>query len=196
MIIYNIMTNKNKIIKSANTWITASSQKINTEDNNFCNTRVIFQIQLDKLLNELISSGTKEEYAYIIYAILGEIGNNSFDHNIGNWPDIMGIFFAHDIQNKIIILADRGQGILKTLKKVKPNLKTHTQALKVAFTEKISGRAPEKRGNGLKFTKVNIKNTKMHLTFITGNAEAKLNDKMEIKKIKKIINGCLAILEI
>jgi len=92
------------------------------------------------------------------------------------------------------ILADRGQGILATLKKVKPELENDTQALKTAFTERISGRMPERRGNGLKFVKENVEAKKMRLSFFSGNAQAELNDKMKIKKAERAIRGCLAIL--
>ena len=49
------------------------------------------------------------------------------------------------------IVADRGQGVLATLKQVLPDLKNDKEALLVAFTKNITGRAPERRGNGLKF---------------------------------------------
>ena len=35
---------------------------------------------------------------------------------------------------------------------------------------------------------------KMHLTFISGNAQADLNDAMDIKEMPNSIKGCLAIL--
>lgn len=34
-----------------------------------------------------------------------------------------------------------------------PDLKTEQQSLEIAFERSLSGRAPEKRGNGLKFVK-------------------------------------------
>ena len=44
----------------------------------------------------------------------------------------------------------------------------------------------------------NVKNKKMHLAFISGNAQAELNEKMEIKETKENIKikGCLAILSL
>ena len=87
----------------------------------------------------------------LITALAGEIGNNSFDHNLGNWPDVPGVFFAFDTDKRVIVLADRGIGIKATLSRVCPNLKDDADALKVAMTEHISGRSPEQRGNGLKF---------------------------------------------
>lgn len=189
----------NALEKLAFDWIIEKPDKVDTESIYYCRTREVFQIKLDKMLNDLLGNkNIKEDDAYIISAIAGEIGNNSFDHNLGNWPDVMGIFFGYDFTNRKfkMVLVDRGQGILKTLKKVKPELKNDFEALKVAFTEKISGRAPEKRGNGLKFVKENIEDKKMHLVFISGNAQADLNEEMKIKEIGKNIKGCLAILSV
>jgi len=132
----------------------------------------------------------------MISAIVGEIGNNSFDHNIGSWVGVMGIFFGYEfVEKKLkIVLADAGKGVFNSLKKVKINLKNDKDALYVAFNEKISGRAPESRGNGLKFVKANIKNTGMHLTFFSGNAKADFNNFEEIVSIDKYYQGCIAII--
>ena len=133
----------------------------------------------------------------LITAITGEIGNNSFDHNLGNWPDVPGILFAHDLGKKRIVLADRGQGILKTLKKVRPKLSTHQKALDVAFNEIVSGRAPEYRGNGLKFVKNVVAKNNMHLLFLTGDAALKINRSktyLSIKQTNNYLQGCLALI--
>jgi len=190
------MDNKNNLKKIASEWITASPEKAQAENEYYCQTRDIFQARLDRMLHYLLKEKSiSEENTYIVSAMAGEIGNNSFDHNLGKWPDVPGIFFGYAISEKLeIILADRGQGILATLQKVKPELKSDSAALETAFLERISGRAPERRGNGLKFVKENIKSQKMHLTFISGNAQAKLNDKMEIVETENIIAGCLAII--
>ncbi|MCK4554321.1 hypothetical protein KAU19_05180 [Candidatus Parcubacteria bacterium] len=187
----------NNIKQLSYNWITANSENADTVSDFYCQTRDIFQARLNSMLPYLLKNNITEEDAYIIYSIAGEIGNNSFDHNLGNWPDIMGVFFAYNIINNKaeICLADRGQGVFNTLKKVKPELNNDSEALRVAFTEKISGRAPENRGNGLKFVKNNIKDKKMNLIFISGNAEAKLNKQMIIKQIKDSMKGCLAIIK-
>lgn len=163
----------------------------------YCATRDIFQARLDKMINRLLNEKKiGEEDIYITAAIAGEIGNNSFDHNLGSWPDVMGVFFDYElVDGKLkIALADRGQGLLATLKRVKPELKDDGEALFTAFNEKISGRAPEPRGNGLKFVKENIKDRKMRLLFISGFAQAELNNKMTIKKINDNLRGSLAII--
>lgn len=185
--------------KLAYVWSTAKPDKVDVLSNYYCQTRDIFQEKVDKILIDLLKAeNIGEENAYLVSAIVGEIGNNSFDHNLGKWPDIMGLFFGYEIKDdKLkIVLVDRGQGVLKTLRQIKPELKNDAEALKVAFTEKISGRAPENRGNGLKFVRENVKNRKMHLTFISGNAQAELNEKMEIKEREENIKGCLAILSL
>ena len=163
----------------------------------YCETRDIFQARLDKMVNILLNAGkVSEEDVYIMAAIAGEIGNNSFDHNLGSWPDIMGVFFDYELADGKfkIALADRGQGLLATLKRVKPELINDGEALFTAFNERISGRAPESRGNSLKFVKENIKDRKMRLLFITGLARAELNDKMTIEKAGDNIRGSLAII--
>ena len=161
-----------------------------------CETRDIFQVRLDAMVGVLLASAKiTEDDIYILSAIAGEIGNNSFDHNLGNWSDVVGIFFDYELnENKLtIVLADRGQGVMATLKRVKPEIKNEEEALYVAFNEKISGRAPEPRGNGLKFVKENIKNMSKHLLFMSGEAKAQLNENMEISRTEKI-HGCLAVI--
>lgn len=190
---------KQGLEKLAHEWTITAVDKVNVTSDYYCKSRDVFQARLDKMLGDFFRAKImSENETYLIFAMAGEIGNNSFDHNLGKWPDIMGIFFGYDITSKKvrIVLADRGQGVLKTLKQARPKLKNDFEALKVAFTEKISGRAPENRGNGLKFVKENIKNSKMRLTFISGNARAELNEKMEIWEQKESIRGCLAILSL
>ena len=159
----------------------------------FCSDSFVFQSRLLKLEKDLTSSGQILKILPLLMAVVGEIGNNSFDHNLGNWPDVSGIFLGYDIDKKIIILADRGQGVLKTLKRVKTSLKTHKEALKIAFTEVISGRYPENRGNGLKFVRKVVMNSRMKLFFQTGDAELNLKNQpdLEINKAKRAIKGCL-----
>ena len=184
------------LTQCAYTWITAEPDKVDVGSDYYCQTRDVFQARFDKMVKAMFSdSDFKEEDSYIISAIAGEIGNNSFDHNVGNWRDIPGIFFAYDLERySQIIIADRGRGIFETLKIVKPELGNDQEALKTAFTERISGRAPESRGNGLKFVRENIKSQKMHLTFYSGTGKAELNEKMLIEENSENIQGCLAII--
>jgi excisionase family DNA binding protein len=177
----------------ANQWAEAP-EAVEPASDVYCQTRDNFQARLETLKSKLSRTVSLSTMS-LITAIAGEIGNNSFDHNIGNWPDIPGVYFAYNLRNRTIVLADRGQGILTTLKRVKPDLYSATEALKVAFTERISGRQPEARGNGLKFVREVIINNPFRLRFQTGNAilQLKRNDKeVIVKNAEKIIKGCFA----
>lgn len=164
----------------------------------YCPTSSIFQARLSRLESELGKIKKLNLIFPLISAVAGEIGNNSFDHNLGNWPDIAGIFFAYDLSKREIVLADRGQGILATLKKVKPSLASHQNALLVAFTEIISGRAPEARGNGLKFVKEVVTNNEISLFFQTGDAWLEIqkgDSNLDIKKANTNFHGCLSLIK-
>ena len=164
----------------------------------YCPDISVFQARLTRLESELGKIKKLGKIFPLISAITGEIGNNSFDHNLGNWPDVLGIFFAWNLDKGRIVLADRGQGILSTLKKVKPELTNHQDALRTAFTEMISGRAPEYRGNGLKFVKDVVISNKISLFFQTGDARLKIqkNDSdMNIQKSAINFRGCLALIK-
>ncbi len=178
-------------------WISEKPENIDVASENYCKTRDIFQARLEKMATDLLREGkVNEDKIYIATAISGEIGNNSYDHNLGNWPDLPGTFFSYAFSNNklIIALADRGQGVLNTLKRVKPELESDEEALQAAFTERISGRAPESRGNGLKFVRESVQEEKIRLEFYSGKAKAQLNEDFKIEETEKDIKGCLAII--
>lgn len=158
----------------------------------YCPYSAIFQARLLRMQDALIASRKAGKIFSLIVAITGEIGNNSYDHNLGNWPDVHGVFFGYDISRGVIVLADRGLGIQKTLQRVRPSLKDHKNALKVAFTETLSGRAPEARGNGLKFVRKVIAGNPIDLFLQSGDAELRMkgnNPNLDIKKSKINIRG-------
>ena len=164
----------------------------------YCSDSSIFQGRLYKLRKALSGNKEIESFFSLLISVVGEIGDNSFGHNLGNWLDVIGIFFAYDIKKKVIVLADRGQGVFKTLKRVKPGLHNDEEALEVAFTEILSGRAPESRGNGLKYVRAVIEKNPVSLFFQSGQAELNLNQNnlvLKIKKAKKPVQGCLAIIK-
>lgn len=176
-------------------WTTASSPRAIPE-NWYCQTRDKFSARLETVLLQLEKKQGND--AYLLTAVAGEIGHNSFDHNLGSWPDLPGIFFALDLDKKTIVLADRGQGILKTIKRVMPKIVNDRLALNIAFTKIISGRKGEKRGNGLKFVSRIIKEKNWRLYFSSGNASLTIKSgKFVINKqpLKNRVNGCLAVLK-
>ena len=184
-------------ILKAKEWVKLSSGENFLGDEEHCPTRDIFQARLDKARIIIEArSDSNPNTIYPLIAVTGEIGNNAFDHNLGKWRDVMGIYFIFDIDNKIIVIADRGQGILSTIKKVKSNIKTDIDALKVAFTQKISGRYPEKRGNGLKFVTKVVQDLNFDLLMQSGNGAAIIeNKKLVFKTENEQINGVLAIIK-
>ena len=165
----------------------------------YCANSAVFQTRLQKMQDALgkIDDEEIQKIFPLVGAVTGEIGNNSFDHNLGNWPDIPGIFFGYDANKRQVVLADRGQGILSTLKRVRPELIDDKAALKVAFTEIVTGRAPEQRGNGLKFVKQVVTESLMGLSFQTGSAQLKLerdSSDLNIEDAPKYYRGCIALI--
>jgi sensor histidine kinase regulating citrate/malate metabolism len=99
--------------------------------------------------------GLPEHDLPLVISIVGEVGNNSFDHNLGQWRDDPGCWLEWQVTGEWlwICIADRGQGVFRSLSQVDPTLQDDQTALLAAFEKNISGRAPEKRGNGLKFVR-------------------------------------------
>jgi len=164
----------------------------------YCKDSSIFQYRLNKLENSLGTINELKNSFPLITSITGEIGNNSFDHNLGKWPDMPGIFFGYDIDRREVVLDDRGQGILTTLKRVRKELSSDEEALRVAFTEIISGRPNEARGNGLKFVKDVVMENDIYLFFQTGNAKLELekgDQSLNISKTNNSIRGCIALIK-
>lgn len=104
--------------------------------------------------------GFSEDKSFLIASIIGEIANNSFDHNLGKWTDQVGCLISLDFLPDRLRLAivDRGQGIANSLKVVRPHLINRDEYLIIAFEQIVSGRAPEQRGNGLKYVRKNFQN--------------------------------------
>ncbi|MBI2118997.1 MAG: hypothetical protein HYT97_05155 [Elusimicrobia bacterium] len=165
---------------------------LNSEEH--CPTRDIFQIRLDRMSKEMENfSAIRQKYS-LLTAITGELGNNSFDHNLGNWRDEKGIYFINNFSERFILVADRGQGVLTTLKGVRPKLKTESEAIRLAFTERISGRAPEQRGNGLKFVEKVVRENNWKIHFYSGNSMFIINDGLVEGDKKKNLKGVLAVI--
>ena len=181
------------IFSMAKSWVAAG---IGTEPEAefYCPNSGVFQVRLIRMEKELLETRKDLSWASLIVSAVGEIGNNSFDHNLGNWRDIPGVFYGYDLRKKQVVLADRGQGVLATLRRVKSELATDRDALHTAFTEVISGRAPEARGNGLKLVRLIVERYPLSIDFSSGNALATLrhDKKMRISLQKQSMEGCIA----
>lgn len=153
----------------------------------FCISRDIFQARLD--------SYALKDNKYLESAVIGEIGNNTFDHN---WDfakgETRGAYFNPDYDGCVIV-ADFGQGIRKSLSKVR-GFDSDIAALRTAFLERVSGRAPEQRGNGLKFVLESFINKKWTLFFQSGTALCQIEDgRICFSETDNDVNGCLAVMK-
>lgn len=111
--------------------------------------------RLSGLLKFVQQQGLATNGASLLTASAGELMNNSFDHNLGYWQDVPGCCTSWTKEDETLILgvADRGRGIVGSLRTMFSPSVPNEQVLKLAFEQIISGRSPEKRGNGLKFVR-------------------------------------------
>ncbi|MDO8519953.1 MAG: hypothetical protein Q7T11_07320 [Deltaproteobacteria bacterium] len=184
-------------------WYLAKSLPADQLPEQLSPTRDVFQARLDRFYKEALRGGFAAGDASLLTAVCGEIGNNCFDHNLGQWKDQPGCRFEYEFSSGSakVVLSDRGQGILASLKRAKPDLRDDAEALKTAFEKTLSGRHPEQRGNGLKFVRSVInQNTKRGLLFGSGRATILFGGRPvtlpgEAGELEKMGTGTLAILE-
>jgi excisionase family DNA binding protein len=172
----------------------ASEDPYIPDSEHYCETADRFKARLHRMAHAL-SDSRVFAIAPLLSSAAGEIGNNSFDHNLGHWPDVIGVFFAYDAGKREIVLADRGVGVLSTLSYVKPDLTTDAEALRTAFTEIITGRSPESRGNGLKYVRKALHAAGANLFFLSGDAVLELKnekDELIITPADTPVRGCIA----
>ena len=174
----------------------ASDQPPNIPEEYYCEQAGQFSARLNRFAADLrAADALSDNLIPLVVAIAGEIGDNSFAHNLGSWPDLPGVYFAYDVRKRLVVLADRGQGVLKTLQRVKPDLDNDRDALVVAFTEFLSGRAPERRGNGLKFVREISETNFIGLRFQSGMAAVRIPrepGRLEVISVSRNIRGTLA----
>lgn len=190
------MQSQHPLILQALQWA-QTAERIEAPADSFCGTHDVMRARIDRMTRARLQSGVPENHAWLLDGILSEIGNNSFDHNIGNWPDVSGIFFAFDLISSpnVCVLADRGRGIKVTISNIRPDVSDDLAALRIAFLERISGRAPEKRGNGLKFVRSSILDDGIDLKFQSGLAQYSIESRKESwGTVDTPVRGCLAIL--
>ncbi len=160
----------------------------NNDTDLFSRTRDVFQARLDTYVSRT--------NRYLESAVIGEIGNNTFDHNLDY--DIhhqRGSYFSYNDEGNFVVLADFGEGVRKTISRVKV-VSDDLEALKLVFTENISSRSLEKRGNGLKFVSNSMIEQGWSMYFQSGTAVCSIDKKERIFYNSEIdIIGCLVILD-
>jgi excisionase family DNA binding protein len=187
-----------ELFRVAQVWA-ASEVAPDLPSGDYSDTQDRFRARLDRMANLINQNPQDSEAAALVTAVAGEIGNNAFDHNLGNWPDTPGLFFSYDLNKRIIVLADRGVGIKATLLRVRPEMKDDTEALTVAMTEFVSGRAPEQRGNGLKFVRTVGMQNPIGIALQSGVAIATIEKEdpkaLKVRLADHLIRGTLARIE-
>ena len=155
----------------------------------FSKTRDVFLARLQSFILE-----TKK---YLEAAIISEIGNNTFDHNFGIYSACPGGVYCNiQYKQKYTVLADYGRGVRQSLLTVLPSISSDTEAVRAAFTMRISGRSPEQRGNGLKFVSETVQQNNWHLYFQSGSGSCSIDrNGIGFLEKEKSISGCLAILD-
>lgn len=134
-------------------------------DENFCRSRSDFNGRLASY-ESILKKDFSEDCHYLVSSSLGEIGNNCFDHNLGFWQGDAGCLFIRE--TNCALICDRGRGIKQSLSSVYALTKEDKDYISIAFGKVITGRAPEKRGNGLKFVRKNILNCNLGLFCVSG----------------------------
>lgn len=130
-------------------------ESVPLDPNQYCGTRDVFEGRLHHLLTACEKANVPNGDAALLVAVAGEVGNNAFDHNLGHWIDVPGCCFGYRLQRPRVLawIADRGRGVLRSLQAAVPDLSGDQMALDMAFERVVSGRHPERRGNGLKFVR-------------------------------------------
>ncbi len=119
-----------------------------------CSYRDDFNARLGRFIGMFQNFGLSIEDSQRATAVIGELGNNVFDHNSGSWPtNTVGCIIAAQHYPKKrtieIAIADPGIGFLGSLSAAFPNMKDDITAIKKGLAGN-SGRIGEVRGNGLR----------------------------------------------
>jgi len=159
-----------------------------------------FSARLERFVKIFKNFGLEENDARLITAIVGELGNNVFDHNALNWPtDISGCFIAaQNYPNKNILeftIGDTGMGFLGSLKARFPDLKNDIEAIQLGLAGN-TGRINETRGNGLRFIQSwTINNFRGNIYIHSGNGLVKIDEKgIKSEETFKIIGTIVQIM--
>lgn len=127
---------------------------INIHEVMHCYYRDDFNARLGRFISMFRNFGLNESDAQRATALVGELGNNVFDHNLGNWPTTMSgcIIAAQHYPNTHTIeiaVGDPGVGFYGSLKAAFPEITSDIEAIKLGLAGN-TGRIGEIRGNGLK----------------------------------------------
>lgn len=129
-------------------------ENLNIHELSHCNYRDEFDGRLPRFMQIFQNFGLDINNAAQATTLIGELGNNTFDHNLGSWPtDISGNIIIAQNYPKLkkiqIVVGDPGVGFLGSMQPAYPELTNDLEAIKKGLSG-FTGRIGEKRGNGLK----------------------------------------------
>lgn len=173
-------------IQSINNIITNLTPFYNDESN-WSRNKDVFDARL-----QVYNNKTEQ---WLFGAVIGEIGFNTFDHNFGFNSNKKGLYCNFDFDTNSVLLLDCGRGLKDSLLRVCPDIQNDSDAIRIAFTEMISGRAPEQRGNGLKFVLNSIIQNNWQMYYQSGNAVCTADSSGYSFSISELnYSGCLCLL--
>ncbi len=134
--------------------------EINERDNDglceivHCEFRDAFEARLASKVRRVFRHfGLGELDEALATSLVGELGNNVFDHNDGSWPtSVRGaiILAQHNpaLRRIEVAVADPGIGFRGSLRAHDPTVSSDVEAIKLGLSG-VTGRIGETRGNGL-----------------------------------------------
>src|SRR5690606_26355705 len=117
------------------------AEKINQTPASLCENRDRFHTRLMDMRAALISRyAYPQDACYLLTAVIGELGNNCFDHNVTHWKDEIGANFGwFPAKDSVwIAVSDRGRGLLSSLRNAVKDLKNSQEAIDLAFHYRIT----------------------------------------------------------
>lgn len=156
----------------------------------YCPTRDVSEARVARVHVVAGPAGFSNQRAALLAAVAGELTANCFDHNLGVWRDVSGCWFSCEFtpDGATVTVADRGQGFLGSLRRVRPALSSHREAVLLAFTAHVSGRAPEKRGLGLSFVLASLQQmSPARFLLRTGTALLEVATPFQVSELSRLI---------
>src|SRR3990167_10415893 len=80
---------KDDLFKIAQEWAVT---EIELPKDFYCQDSSVFLARITKMTSLMIQNKDTKDLFSLLGSVAGEIGNNSYDHNLGKWPDVHGIF--------------------------------------------------------------------------------------------------------
>lgn len=74
-----------------------------TDPDQHCLTRDVFEGRLTRVLALCEKRGYDANESALLTTVVSEIGNNSLDHNLGQWIDTPGCWFGYSVEDDTLV---------------------------------------------------------------------------------------------